>query len=447
MKKLSRLPYQRLFTQHTFEFLKNISSCQELEESHCIAVSGGVDSMVLLWIAHQLHLQNKIGPIRSVFIHHHTRPGQDEEANLVKNFCSENDIPFTLLHAHGLQDLEGNFEKRARVLRRKLLLENLKGQELLWLGHHIDDSYEWSIMQRYRSSQPKSCLGIPVKNNKIVRPLLCVTKKQIKHLAKLSQISFLDDPTNLDRRFDRNFLRNDIVPLIQKRYPQYLKHYVNYSNHMAAILNLSITQRIIGHDLFVFKNGALIAGDKFSAFQVQELLHQFSNEDRGKIAHQVLKMMKAIDNGKKGPFHFSGGTQAYFSFELLMIYRQKLKNYDSAIAKTLSEIKDFNQLELPLMTVSDLKQSWKNLLSMPDAMLNMPGLVLVLENKSLNKTLNSSVNDSVFPEVSRLCQSRGIRFVSCLKCLSTWERKKTKLPETLKLLPLWTLSNLFASQE
>jgi hypothetical protein len=130
-----------------------------------------------------------------------------------------------------------------------------------------------------------------------------------------------------------------------------------------------------------------------------------------------------------------------------MIYRQKLKNYDSAIAETLSEIKDFNQLELPLMTISDLKQSWKYLLSMPDAMLNMPGLVLVLENKSLNKTLNSSVNDSVFPEVSKFCQSRGIRFVSCLKCLSTWERKKTKLPKTLRLLPLWTLSNLFASQE
>ena len=103
MKKLSGRSYQRLFIQHTFEFLKNISKCRELEESHCIAVSGGVDSMVLLWVAHQLHLQNKIGPIRSVFIHHHTRLGQDEEAKLVKNFCSENDIPFTILHAHGLQ--------------------------------------------------------------------------------------------------------------------------------------------------------------------------------------------------------------------------------------------------------------------------------------------------------------------------------------------------------
>jgi hypothetical protein len=216
---------------------------------------------------------------------------------------------------------------------------------------------------------------------------------------------------------------------------------------MAAILNLSITQRLSGNEFFIYKNGALIQGEQFSHFQVQELLHQFSKEERGKMTSQVLKMMKAIDHGKKGPFHFSGGTQAYFTFGLLMIYRQQFKNYDAQIAKALEKIKDFDQLDLPSMSFTDLKQSWKNLLSLPDAMLNMPGLILVLESKSILKTLNTSVHDTVFPEVSRVCQLKGLRFISCLKCLSTWERKATKLPETLRLLPLWTMSNLFTSQE
>jgi len=447
MKKLNAVSYQRLFLNHVFGFLKNIINSQELEGEHCIAVSGGIDSMTLLWVAHELQKQNKIGVVSAVFVHHHTRGGQDLEAELVKKFCEKREIPFSVLHAQGLSGVTGNFEKKAREIRRQLLQKNLKSSQLLWLGHHIDDSFEWSMMQKYRSGQPKSCLGIPVKNHRIIRPFLSVTKSQIRNLANRFEIPSLEDPTNRDNKFDRNFLRNDMIPLIQVRYPQYLKHYVNYSNHMAAILNLNITQRLTGHEFFIFKQGALIQGDQFSHYQVQELLHQFSNESRGKITSQVLKMIKAIDHGKKGPFHFSGGTQAYSTFGLLMIYRQDLKNYDQAIAHALNEIQDFNQLDLPTMTIDDLKQSWNNLLKTSDAMLNMPGLVLLLENKNILKTLNTSVNDTAFPEVSKVCQAKGLRFMTCLKCLSTWESKKTKLPKTLRIIPLWTMSNLFSFQE
>ena len=403
--------------------------------------------MVLLWFAVGLQNQAKIGPIRAVFVHHHTRDGQDLDAQLVSNFCLKNNVPFKILHAEGLDPELGNFESRARKLRRSLLLGELAKGEVLWLGHHIDDSYEWSIMQRYRSGQPKTSLGIPVRNGSIVRPFLCVTKAQLKTLSRFENIIYRDDPTNTDIKYDRNFLREDILPMIKKRYPKYLKHYVNHANYMAVILHLNITNRVNINQIHVYDDGALIQGPQFSQYQVQELLHSISSSERGEISSQILRMIKAIDNGKKGPFHFSGGTEVYSTHHLLMIYKQSMKNYDQVIAQHLEGISDEELKTLPTFSLKDLEYAWDNLTKTSDAILNMPGLILICESGNIAKTLNASVYDSLFPFVSEVCKKRNYRFVTTLKCLDMWKRKKNKLPEKLRLLPLWTLSNLFPSQE
>jgi tRNA(Ile)-lysidine synthase len=447
MNKLSPTSYRALFFKHVFRFLGNVASPKELAGSHAIAVSGGVDSMVLLWFAHVLYKQGKIGPVRAIFIHHHTRPGQDYDGQLVSDFCEHQRIPFKILHASDLKVEAGNFEGMARKERRHLLLNDLAPGERLWLGHHLDDSYEWGLMQKYRSGQPKSSLGIPVRNGKIIRPFLCVTKEQLLNLSRFEKIVFREDPTNTDTQYDRNFLREELIPIIKKRYPKYLKHYVNHANHLAVILGLNITNRVNENQIHLFEQGAIIQGPQFSQYQVQELLHTFSTSQRGEISAQILKMFKAIDNEKKGPFHFSGGTEIYYSHKLLMIYQQKMKNYDQTIGKVLAGISDAELMSLPVFNWKDLDRAWVNLTKTADAMLNMPGLVLICESAAVAKTLNASVYDSLFPLTSQLCKDRGYRFVTCLKCLETWKRKNTKLPEKLRLLPLWTLSNLFAFQE
>lgn len=447
MKKLSPTSYRSLFLKHVFRFLGNVTTPKELASPHAIGVSGGVDSMTLLWFAHLLSQQGKIGPIRAIFVHHHTRRGQDHDGELVKEFCRTHHIHFQMLHAEGLDSESSNFEHRARKIRRELLMNSLRAGECLWLGHHLDDSYEWSIMQRYRSSQPKSSLGIPVRNGQIIRPFLCVSKDQLKNLARFEKIIFREDPTNFDIRYDRNFLREELVPLIKKKYPKYLKHYVNHSNYMAVILHLNITNRVNGNQIHVYEQGAIIQGSHFSQYQIQELLHSYSRSERGEITSQILKMLKAIDNDKKGPFHFSGGVEVYHTQNLLMIYQQRMNNNDEVIASVLSNISNDELESLPSFSLKDMERAWENLTKSSDAMLNMPGLVLIYENASVAKTLNGSVYDSLFPAVSDVCQQRKFTFISSLKCIETWKRKKTKLPEKIRLLPLWTLSNLFPSQE
>jgi tRNA(Ile)-lysidine synthetase-like protein len=447
MKNLSPIAYRALFFKHVWRFIGNVATKWEISGKHAVAVSGGLDSMSLLWFAHSLHKQGKIGPVRAMFVHHHTRAGQDEDGELVKKFCKQEGIPFITLHVDGLSANESNFEAKARKLRRGLCLKALEKNELLWLGQHLDDSYEWNFMQRARSTSPKSGIGIPVRYNKIIRPFMAVSRAQIKKLATFEGIPYRDDPTNLDLHYDRNYVRHKIIPLIKKRYPRYLKFYAHLANFATMMQKISVVEKRGDAQIFVFESGALILAKVFPEIQIQELIHNYSNTDRGEIITPIERMVRAIENGKKGPFHFSGGVEAYYSYGSLMVYKQGMKNYDRANAAVLSQLSNFALDEMPTYKKVELEHAWKNLLRSPDALQNLPGLVLVLESDSICKTLNTSVYDSLFPEVSRVCKERGLRFITFQKCLDVWAQKKERLPETLRLLPLYNLSNLFTSQQ
>ncbi len=447
MNKSDSNAFKNLFLKHFTGFLSRVTTAAELAGPHAIAVSGGADSMCLLWLAHQLSRQGMIGPVRAIFVHHHTRHGQDQDQELVTDFCEDLNIPCRVLHAQGLEKVKSNFENQARLKRRDLLLNEIQSSELLWLGHHLDDSFEWTLMQRNRSSVIHSSLGIPVRNKSIVRPLMCLSRTQISKFIDHQGISFRNDPTNLDVSFDRNYLRLKVIPLIKKRYPKYLKHYVNQANLLASVLKLNVRQQRDDSELYTYQDGSIFVGCHFSTFEVQQLLHQYSHQERGKITTQIQRMMQAIEKGKKGPYHFSGGTEVYHSHRLLMIYRQKFQNEDKHLANLLTKFSSTELESLPKTTYDELKLTWENLLKRSESMAHMPGLILVIENKSIQKTLNTSVFDSLFPEVSSVCQKKGYRFLSCLKALSEWEKKRQKLPESLRFLPLWTLSNLSSSQE
>lgn len=446
MKKMSPVAYRSLFLKHVWRFIEMVSTQKEREGNHAVAVSGGRDSMSLLWFLARLREQEKIGPVRAVFVHHHTRPGQDKDLLLVKNFCRQEKIPFKELHLQGLDTVKGNFEARARKERKKALQEESKNDELLWMGQHLNDSFEWNFMQRNRSTTPRSSVGIPVRNRKIIRPFLCVTREQIKRLATFEGISYREDPSNRDLRYDRNFIRHKIVPLIKARYPKYLKFYANFANFSAMMLKISMLARSGTSKLFVYEEGAILLGKHFSELQIQELIHTYSKADRGEIMTPIERMLRAIGNGKKGPFHFSGGLEAYSSSGLLMIYPQRMKNYDDSIAAVLSELSKNTLSMMPTFNKTELESAWLNLLQTPDALCNLPGLLLVLESDSICKTLNTSVFDPLFPLVSEVCKQKGLRFLTFQKCLDVWMQKKEKLPERLRLVPLSNLSHLFTSQ-
>lgn len=403
--------------------------------------------MALLWVATELSRKGVIGPVRAAFVHHGTRSGQDEDQKIVTKFCQSIGIELKVLRTLELKGVSGNFEKRARDIRRSLLFNELGQGENLWLGHHLNDSYEWNLMQRSRSSRVLSSLGIPVRNGPIIRPFLCVSRKQIKRLIVQEKIPYRDDPTNMDLNYDRNYVRHEIVRRIEKRYPKHLKHYVNIVNQAAMHMNVSVLSPGALTKVYAYDEGAVLIGQKFDLVQIQELLHNYSRADRGELVGTIGKMLQAIRNGKKGPFQFSGGLEAYHTHQLLMIYPKGMKNHDQTVARVLTTLPEDVLESVAVYDREELSTAFENFLKLPDALCDMPGIVLVLEKGNVCKTLNCSVYDALFPEVSKVCQERGFRFTTYTKCLERWKTREKSLPEKLRLLPLHHLSHLFSFQQ
>ena len=100
------------------------------------------------------------------------------------------------------------------------------------------------MIQSFRQSSLNSTLGIPVFNRGLVRPFMCVSKKQIIQYAKSLELSLATDTSNGNLRFERNFFRSKLSNTILNRYPQYLRHYVARQNELALKLSMHRSQSL-----------------------------------------------------------------------------------------------------------------------------------------------------------------------------------------------------------
>ena len=130
--------YQLRFLSAVHDFCQR-SKLLPMKGPLWVAVSGGVDSMVLLYTLKAM--QNKFNynfDLKAIYIHHNTRPGQDQEMKLVKNFADQNHIEFYCEKLEGLHNVS-NFEMKARSLRYEAIKRMASGH-VICLAHHLDDS-------------------------------------------------------------------------------------------------------------------------------------------------------------------------------------------------------------------------------------------------------------------------------------------------------------------
>ncbi|WP_185858138.1 tRNA lysidine(34) synthetase TilS [Blattabacterium cuenoti] len=175
----------------------------------CVAVSGGLDSMVLI------NLLLEIPEIESEVAHCNfflRKEESDEDEIFIKNFCNQKNI---ICHVKKFDTL--NFSQKhklsiqmaARKLRYNWFSELLKknSYEYMVLGHHFDDSIETFFMNVFRGTGIKGLLGIPNKNKKFIRPLSHFTKKEILNYAKTKNIKWRLDSSNQEIKYLRNKIR------------------------------------------------------------------------------------------------------------------------------------------------------------------------------------------------------------------------------------------------
>ncbi len=185
-----------------------------------LALSGGLDSVVL---AHLL----KQGDFDFALAHCNfqlrgTESQGDEK--FCKQLAESLHAPFFSIHFDAknyASQHKLSIQMAARHLRYEWFTQLLKtkGYEYLLTAHHANDAVETMLLHLVRGTGLKGLRGIPEHNGRIVRPLLCFTKEELQKFAESEKYTYRTDSSNSDSKYDRNFIRLKVLPLLQKLNP------------------------------------------------------------------------------------------------------------------------------------------------------------------------------------------------------------------------------------
>lgn len=188
----------------------------------CVAFSGGLDSTVLLHALASIPSVRAHG-LRAWHVHHGLHADADRWAEHCAEVCAGLDVPLQLSRVEVRRDGEG-LEAAARRARRKVFAEGLGEGEVLALAHHQDDQAETFLLRALRASGSDGLAGMrrwqPFGRGRLWRPLLDIPREGLAEYAAGPDLRWIEDPSNVDTAFDRNFLRREVLPLLRERWPQ-----------------------------------------------------------------------------------------------------------------------------------------------------------------------------------------------------------------------------------
>lgn len=212
-------------TQPTFLSSKNIY----------IAYSGGIDSHVLLHLyASDEQLKTQI---TAVYINHGLQKQAESWAKHCESVCDNVGVKFLSITVNATAKPGESPEEAARNARYEALKPLLGKDDVLLLAQHSEDQLETVLLQLFRGSGLKGLSGMPESIafgcGKLVRPLLDISKADIIEYAKAHELDWIEDPSNQQSDYDRNFLRNDIIPLLKQRWSSLDKTVSRSAKHCA----------------------------------------------------------------------------------------------------------------------------------------------------------------------------------------------------------------------
>ncbi|MCF7924351.1 MAG: tRNA lysidine(34) synthetase TilS [Candidatus Izimaplasma sp.] len=206
-----------------------------------LAVSGGVDSMVMLDYLAKLINDYKL-ELFIVHVNHQKRDNSQKDAAFVKKMAQTLNLPFFLLDLK--KNEEGNFHHYAHKKRYQFFLEvaNKVGAKKIVLAHNLNDLAETILMRLTRGSSFEGYRGIlektTYKNKTIIRPMLYTSKNDILDYQKRENVKYREDSSNLEDDYTRNRFRHNILPKLQKENPQYLEKLKQFSEYQTMAYNL-----------------------------------------------------------------------------------------------------------------------------------------------------------------------------------------------------------------
>ena len=184
-----------------------------------VGYSGGLDSHVLLHVIIELIGKKRI---TAVHVNHQLSSNSDIWQKHCEDRCLEIGVDI-ICKTVSIKNRGTGIEDAARNARYSVFEKLLKKNDLLILAHHADDQIETMLFRLFRGSGIKGMSGMPISrllgNGELFRPLLPFFRRDLESYASANQINWIEDDSNLDIAFDRNFIRHKLIPTINERWP------------------------------------------------------------------------------------------------------------------------------------------------------------------------------------------------------------------------------------
>lgn len=245
-----------------------------------VALSGGADSVALLYALVAYRGDTSLPPIRAIHINHGLHPDAPQWVAVCEQHCRALSVPLQVSECH--VDAAGRgLEANARAERYRIFEAALGRDEVLFTAHHADDMVETVLLRLFRGAGPKGLAGIPRQRacaeGVIYRPFLDVSAASLRTALEAAGLDYVIDPSNLESDQDRNYVRHEVLPVVAQRWPGYRETILR-----AATLQAMAQQRLsalpLRHTQTVLGEPALLIDSALDPQTLAGQLHQWLSE-------------------------------------------------------------------------------------------------------------------------------------------------------------------------
>jgi tRNA(Ile)-lysidine synthase len=206
-----------------------------------IAFSGGLDSTVLLHFLADLATRETLPPLSAIHIHHGLQAAADAWPEHCQLVCNALGVPLKVIHVQ-VATTGASLERAAREARYAAFGQLLAPGEVLLTAQHQDDQAETLLFRLLRGAGVRGLAAMPQQRplgaGQLLRPLLDVPRKVLEAYAEAHDLSWVEDPSNSDDSFSRNFLRQHILPALSARWPQASANMARSAAHLTEAQTL-----------------------------------------------------------------------------------------------------------------------------------------------------------------------------------------------------------------
>lgn len=276
-----------------------------------VAVSGGVDSIVLLDLLHHLPTACRPSEVGIAHVNHHTRPETEQEERAIRALAKQYGYPIYVKQWQQGAHVHKNFEQAARAVRYEFFTSVMQseGYTHLLTAHHQNDQAETVMMKLIRGGLLEEKRGMLLQREfnggQLVRPLLGIPKQELYRYAAEHQLVYFEDASNQENDYARNRMRNQILPQLEVENSRASEHIADFSEELTGLLEVvaPMIEQLKAECVSTVDRGIQIQLDKLQkqplALQkllISECLKELYNQGEGfkkEYVEQIMALAKS----------------------------------------------------------------------------------------------------------------------------------------------------------